>query len=78
VKANIKSLQLGESIIVEVVEVLSSEVCIVSCNGDLVRVRNESHLNLRPGQNIQARVTQLKPLQFQILSNRSGSIDIVG
>lgn len=76
-KLHIPHLKIGDEVTVEVVEALGLDVCIVSFNGDLVRVKNESKKILEPQMRLRARVLSLDPLQFHIISHRSGSLDVV-
>lgn len=69
-KENLRSLKVGDHLFAEIHEVLSRHECIVSLNGDLVRVRNESLVDLQPFQRVRVRVSQLSPMALQIVGER--------
>lgn len=52
------------------IEEVLSEDLIVSFQGDLIRVANQSGRRFRPGQRIQLLVTSVAPLGFKLLDFR--------
>ena len=76
-KFTMHKLRVGDIVRAEVTEALGAHVAggigrlddlIVSFQGDLVRVRNESHRRWRVGEKILVRVTQVSPLLFQLVN----------
>lgn len=65
-------LKVGEVVGAEVVEVVSPGQLIVSFAGDLIRVANQSFIDLKPGQRVTLRVQTLRPLSFQLMRRRPG------
>ena len=64
-KNTIYKLRVGDQIWAQVVEHISASEFIVSFQGDLVRVRNESLCSLKPDEKILVRVMSLAPLSVQ-------------
>ena len=62
----IQSFQLGQVEQAQVIEAVGSEFFIVNFYGDLLRVRNSTKKNFRPGEWIQLIVTSIQPLSFQL------------
>lgn len=52
------------------VEEVNGADLIVSFQGDLIRVGNQSGRRFRPGQRIQLQVVGIQPLSFKLLESR--------
>ncbi len=65
----IQNLHFGDIIEAEVTELLSENELIMSFQGDLLRVQNQSLKFLEVGQKINCRVSELSPLRFEIASS---------
>ena len=65
-KHRIQSFQLGQVEQAQVVEAVGAEFFIVNFYGDLLRVRNGTKKDFRPGEWIQLVVTSIYPLSFQL------------
>ncbi len=68
-KSTIHKLRVGDQIWAQIVENISDSEFIVSFQGDLVRVRNESLSSLKCNEKILVRVVALSPLAVQIVKN---------
>ncbi len=66
-KQIIGRLRRGERIEGRVEEIQAHGELLVNFQGDLLRVSNESHLNLKPGEVVQLEVTATAPLRFQVI-----------
>ena len=64
----IDDLKIGEFTVAKVTEILSMDEVIMSFNGDLLRVQNESRRSFQIGEIVKCRVTQLHPLRFELAS----------
>ena len=64
----IPRLCLGDTVVAEVVEHISSDNYIVSFEGDLLRTRNTSGQSFKVGEHVQLIVTSVEPLGFRILA----------
>jgi hypothetical protein len=77
----ITDLKIGDALTGRVEELLEGGDVIMNFNGDLLRVHNETHRNLRLGDQVVAVVKGIKPLHFQLKPSRSenrrrGHIDV--
>lgn len=70
-KQTLPQLALQQKVWALIEEVLDNEDLIVSFQGDLIRVQNQSGKKFRPGQRIQLKVTALEPLGFQLIDAKS-------
>lgn len=59
----------------KVIEVLPDKACIVSFNGDLVRVKNSTGRIFLAGDTVKLKVSQLDPLSFQIPTSSNRHLD---
>lgn len=71
-KQIVPHLKLDQKVWALVEELISSDL-IVSFQGDLIRVANQSNRRFRPGQRIQLQVTGISPLSFKLLESREPS-----
>ncbi len=70
-------LKVDQRIWALVEEVVQQQELIVSFQGDLVRVSNQSERRFRPGQRIQLVVASTNPLGFKLMeSKRTFGLDI--
>ena len=69
-KFTIPKLKVGDVVNADVVEVLGSDTLIVSFNGDLVRVANESPRHFEKGHRIPLQVATTRPLSFKLFRGR--------
>ncbi len=60
-------LHLGSRVQAQVVELISSDYMIVSFQGDLLRVKNESKKISKKGDWLELEVVAVKPLAFRFL-----------
>ncbi len=65
----VQGLQFGDVIEAHVSEVLSENEVIMSFQGDLLRVQNQSRQRLEVGQKLNCRVNAVNPLSFQIMQS---------
>ncbi len=65
-------LKIGDLVSAEVVELAAGHDLIVNFQGDLIRVSNKTPDLFALGQKINLKVIRLRPLGFQLLSNRNG------
>lgn len=77
----LRDLQIGESLQGRVAEVLSESDVIISFDGDLLRVHNETRRPLRVGDTVTCIVRAIQPLRFQLIQEREeqkrrGRIDV--
>ncbi len=72
-KQTLPQLTLDQKVWAIIEEVMTNDDLIVSFQGDLIRVQNQSSRKFRPGQRIQLKVTGLSPLGFQLMDTRSPS-----
>jgi|JI10StandDraft_1071094.scaffolds.fasta_scaffold2232863_1 hypothetical protein len=70
-KQSIHQLVLNQKVWSLIEEIMDNDDLIVSFQGDLIRVQNQSGRKFRPGQRIQLRVSSLAPLSFQLIDSRS-------
>ena len=63
----VQDLHFGDVIEVHVSELLSESEVIMSFQGDLLRVQNQSRLRLEVGQKLSCRVSAVNPLRFEIM-----------
>ena len=68
VKPRWRSLRRGERIWAVIEDILEQQEVIVNFGGDLLRVGNESHRILRPGQRVLLQVTDTAPFRFRLMS----------
>lgn len=74
-KFTLPYLKKGEVVQAKVIEVISPSTFIVSFNGDLIRVRNSSGQKFSTGDTVKLKVSQLRPLSFQISSASRRHLD---
>lgn len=67
-RQTLPKLREGDLVFGQVIEVLSAQEFMVSLEGDLVRVQNDSLRRLSIGDELTLRVHGLKPLQLKIYS----------
>lgn len=70
-KRVIPSLQIGELVKAQVLEVQHQGYLILDFYGDLIRVKNELQSDVRKGQLLDLQVISLLPLQFQLFVAKS-------
>ncbi len=71
-KFHVPNLKLGEAVRVQVVDTLPGNELVITLDGDLIRVANESDREIYPGEMIELIVTALKPLQFRVAIHAVG------
>jgi hypothetical protein len=70
-KAVISNLKLGESLGGTISEVLPGGDVLISFNGDLLRVHNDTTRLLKVGDPVTVIVRAIKPLRFQLIDQRA-------
>ncbi len=70
-KQTLPQLTLDQKVWAIIEEVMTNDDLIVSFQGDLIRVQNQSSRKFRPGQRIQLKVTAVTPLAFQLIDTKS-------
>lgn len=78
-KFTLNKLRIGDQVLAQIVENVSSSEFIVSFCGDLVRVRNESLCALSLNEKVLVKVVAVSPLAFQLLpfgTRRNGATRI--
>lgn len=70
-KQTLPQLVVDQKVWAIIEEVMTNQDLIVSFQGDLIRVQNQSGRNFRPGQRIQLKVTAVVPLAFQLIDAKS-------
>jgi hypothetical protein len=78
-KFTVHKLRIGDKVWAQIVEHVSASEFIVSFQGDLIRVRNESLSELSINDKVLVRVMAVNPLAFQLLiegERQSGAIRI--
>jgi hypothetical protein len=63
-------LKVGDTLRGRVAELLSREELIISFQGDLLRVSNETRLSLNVGDEVTVTVQALQPLRFRLMPER--------
>jgi hypothetical protein len=71
VKFVLSRLKIGDLVSAQVVEHIAGQDLIVNFQGDLIRVSNKTPDHFVLGQNIKLKVIRLRPLGFQLLSNKN-------
>ena len=66
-KFTVHKLRVGDHVRAQVVEYVGDDELSVSFQGDLIRVQNKSQRQLRAGDKILVRVTNITPLFFQLV-----------
>lgn len=66
-KFTLHRLKIGDVVRAQIVELFADGECIVSFQGDLIRLRNESVAKLQLSDKILVRVIATRPLLFQML-----------
>lgn len=74
-KFTLPFLKKGDLVQAKVIEILPDRACIVSFNGDLVRVKNSSGRIFSAGDTVKLKVTHLDPLSFQIPTSSNRHLD---
>lgn len=70
-------LKLGQKLLARVEESLPGQELLLNCQGDLIRVANDTSQVFAKGQKITVRVTAVNPLQFKLVPQKSRhSLDI--
>lgn len=72
-KFTINKLKVGDKVWAQIVEHISASEFIVSFQGDLIRVRNESLRALSINDKVLVRVVAISPLAFQLLTEKDNS-----
>jgi hypothetical protein len=67
----ISRLRVGDTIWVQVVERIEASFFIVDFNGDLLRIKNETRMDISEGESVPLEVVAIHPLKFRH-SARSG------
>ncbi len=67
----VRSLEKGQILSAQVVEVLSSREVICSFYGNLLRIANHATQSLQVDQIVQLQVKSTDPLEFQIFHNQA-------
>lgn len=76
-KFTLPQLKVSQRVWALIEEVVGREDLIVSFQGDLIRVQNQSQRRFRPGQRIQLVVASTDPLGFRLIdSKRTFGLDI--
>lgn len=70
-----RNLKFGEHILATVEEVLPESALIVSVEGELFRVVNETGLKVKNGDQLKLTVTQVNPTLFKLQKYESSKID---
>ncbi len=68
-KFSVPYLKTGDQFQAKIIEVLAQDRLIVSVQGDLLQVRNESARNFQAGEHVQVRVSSVNPLQLELSQN---------
>ncbi len=75
-------LKVGDGVEARVVERTLNGDLIISCDGQLIRVLNQTRQNFRPGEWVRLSVTAINPLKFSLLSGpgraRRGGLHVLG
>jgi hypothetical protein len=66
----IPQFKLEQKVWALIEEVINDSELIVSFQGDLIRVSNQSARRFRPGQRIQLQVSSVEPLGFKLLESK--------
>lgn len=66
-KFTLNKLRIGDQVWAQIVENVSASEFIVSFQGDLVRIRNESFRALAINEKVLVKVVAVSPLAFQLL-----------
>lgn len=79
--SKLQELQLNQSLRGSVIEILSEDELLMSFNGALVRVHNETRRPMKVGQVISVIVKAIEPVRLQLLEDRRsqrrrGHIDV--
>lgn len=69
-KKVVPHLKVAQKVWALVEEIIGTDL-IVSFQGDLIRVGNQSGRRFRPGQRIQLQVAGIQPLSFKLLESRN-------
>ena len=69
-KFTLHKLKIGDLVWAQVVELASADECIVSFQGDLIRVKNQSLTQLSTHDKVLVRVVTVRPLIFQLLNEK--------
>lgn len=80
-KSSLRDLIRGDVIQGRVEEILPRRDLIISFQGTLLRVNNETQRDLKPGANVTLVVQAVQPLRFRLLPSRdelkrNGRIDV--
>lgn len=68
-KFTVHKLRVGDTLWVQIIEKVENNEWIVSFNGDLSRVKNESLVRLNVGDKTLVRVLSVNPLAFQLVTD---------
>lgn len=72
-KFTLHKMKIGDRVWAQIVEHVSQDEFIVSFQGDLIRVRNESFKHLSINDKVLVRVVALNPLAFQLLTEKDSA-----
>lgn len=72
-RTDLAGLKKGDLIVAKVFEKLSAYEYIVSIDGQLIQVQNQTLKQFDVGSLVSLLVSQVKPLQLQLLSQNRGS-----
>ena len=65
-------MKLGEIVSAKITEVVNQNEMIVSFDGDLLRVVNQTGQPMRVGQFVRVQVMAVRPLQFRLVAENRG------
>jgi hypothetical protein len=68
-KQSLKNVRVGDLILAVVVERASARDLIVSFDGDLLRINNQTGQTFRLGDQVELVVVTVRPLSFQLSPN---------
>ncbi len=73
----IPTLTIGQMVRGQVHEIQYDRSLIINFRGDLVRVINDTHRSFSLGQWVVLRVTDTKPLKFQLFMGRKSFLNLL-
>ena len=76
-KATLLRVKRGDRLRARILELQAGGDILISFDGDILRVRNETNRALRVGQVVTVFVIETSPLRFQLASERrTGHLDV--
>lgn len=69
-KPVLRNLKLGQQVWAVVEEVIAQNEVVINFSGDLLRVKNQTNKNLRPGQRVQVQIEEIFPLKLKLVEQR--------